>query len=65
VTIVELLGAETHVICTTTDGSRLIVRQPPQAAKPAPRDRVRIAIDADPTALHLFDATSTQRLAAP
>jgi multiple sugar transport system ATP-binding protein len=65
VTIVELLGAETHVICTTPDGSRLIVRQPPQAAKPAPGDQVRIAIDPDPTALHLFDAVSTQRLAGP
>jgi ABC-type sugar transport system ATPase subunit len=65
VTIVELLGAETHVICTTPDGSRLIVRQPPQAAKPAPGDQVRIAIDPDPAALHLFDAVSTQRLAGP
>jgi ABC-type sugar transport system ATPase subunit len=62
VTIVELLGAETHVICTTPDGSRLIVRQPPQAAKPAPNDQVRIALDPDPAALHLFDAVSTQRL---
>jgi multiple sugar transport system ATP-binding protein len=62
VTIVELLGAETHVICTTPDGSRLIVRQPPQAAKPAPGDQVGIAIDPDPAALHLFDAASTQRL---
>ena len=65
VTIVELLGAETHVICTTPDGSRLIVRQPPQAAKPAPGEGVRIAIDPDPAALHLFDAVSTQRLAGP
>jgi multiple sugar transport system ATP-binding protein len=64
VTIVELLGAETHVICTTPDGSRLIVRQPPQAAKPAPRDQVRIAVDPDPAAVHLFDAASTQRLDA-
>jgi ABC-type sugar transport system ATPase subunit len=62
VTIVELLGAETHVICTTPDGSRLIVRQPPQAAKPAPNDQVRIALDPDPVALHFFDAVSTQRL---
>jgi multiple sugar transport system ATP-binding protein len=65
VTIVELLGAETHVICTTPDGSRLIVRQPPQAAKPAPGDQVRIAIDPDPAALHLFDAVSTLRLVGP
>jgi multiple sugar transport system ATP-binding protein len=65
VTIVELLGAETHVISATPDGSRLIVRQPPQAAKPAPGDQVRVAIDPDPAALHLFDAASTQRLAGP
>ena len=65
VTIVELLGAETHVICATADGSRVIVRQPPQAAKPAPGDQVRIAIDPDPAALHLFDAVSTQRIAGP
>jgi multiple sugar transport system ATP-binding protein len=65
VTIVELLGAETHVICATPDGSRVIVRQPPQAAKPAPGDQVRIAIDPDPAAIHLFDAVSTQRLVGP
>jgi multiple sugar transport system ATP-binding protein len=65
VTIVELLGAETHVISTTPDGSRLIVRQPPQAAKPAPGEQVRIAIDPDPAALHLFEAVSTLRLVGP
>jgi len=65
VTIVELLGAETHVICATPDGTRVIVRQPPQATRPAPRDQVRIAVDPAPTALHLFDAASTQRLTAP
>jgi len=62
VTIVELLGAETHVICTTPDGSRLIVRQPPQATRPAPGERVHVAIDPDPAALHLFDAATTRRL---
>jgi multiple sugar transport system ATP-binding protein len=65
VTIVELLGAETHVICRTPDGSRLIVRQSARAAKPAPNDQVRIAVDPDPAAMHLFDATTTQRLIAP
>jgi len=65
VTIVELLGAETHVICRTPDGSRLIVRQSARAAKPAPNDQVRIAVDPDPAAMHLFDATTTQRLTAP
>jgi multiple sugar transport system ATP-binding protein len=65
VTIVELLGAETHVICRTPDGTRVIVRQGAQAAKPAPNDPVRISVDPDPSALHLFDATTTQRLIAP
>jgi len=65
VTIVELLGAETHVICRTPDGSRLIVRQSARAAKPAPNDQVRISVDPDPAAIHLFDATTTQRLTAP
>jgi multiple sugar transport system ATP-binding protein len=65
VTIVELLGAETHVICVTPDGSRLIVRQPPQAVRPAPGDQVRVAVDPDPAAVHLFDAVSTERLDAP
>jgi multiple sugar transport system ATP-binding protein len=65
VTIVELLGAETHVICHTPDGSRVIVRQSAHAAKPAPNDRVRISVDPDPSALHLFDAVTTQRLTTP
>ena len=65
VTIVELLGAETHVICRTPDGSRVIVRQSAHAPKPAPNDQVRISVDADPSALHLFDATTTQRLTTP
>lgn len=62
VTIVELLGAETHVICRTEDGSRVVVRQAGNATKPAPNDKVRIAVVADPAAVHLFDAASTQRL---
>jgi multiple sugar transport system ATP-binding protein len=62
VTIVELLGAETHVICRTADGSRVIVRQGSQAAKPAPNASIRIAIDPAPASLHLFDALTTRRL---
>jgi multiple sugar transport system ATP-binding protein len=65
VTIVELLGAETHVICRAPDGSRVIVRQGPQAARPDPNDQVRIAVDPHPAAVHLFDAATTQRLGAP
>ncbi len=62
VVIVELLGAETHVICTTETGTRLIVRQGAAAPKPAIGDSVRIAVAADPQAYHLFDAASGERL---
>jgi multiple sugar transport system ATP-binding protein len=65
VTIVELLGAETHVICRAPDGSQLIVRQSAQAVRPEPNEQVRIAIDPHPAAVHLFDATTTQRLEVP
>jgi multiple sugar transport system ATP-binding protein len=64
VTIVELLGAETHVICKAPDGSQVIVRQSAQAARPAPHDQVRISVDPDPASTHLFDATTTERLVA-
>jgi len=64
VVIVELLGAETHVICTTETGTRLIVRQGAVAPKPAIGDSVRIAVAADPQAYHLFDAVSGERLGA-
>jgi multiple sugar transport system ATP-binding protein len=62
VTLVELLGAETHVICTSADGTRVIVRQGNQAPKPAQGEAVRIAVEADPAVLHLFDAVTTERL---
>jgi len=56
VVIVELLGAETHVICQTETGARIIVRQSAAAAKPKIGESVRIAVDPDPGAYHLFDA---------
>jgi multiple sugar transport system ATP-binding protein len=62
VVIVELLGAETHVICTTESGTRLIVRQDAAAPKPAIGESVRIAVAADPRAYHLFDAVTGERL---
>jgi multiple sugar transport system ATP-binding protein len=65
VTIVELLGAETHVICRTDDGSRVIVRQSSHAPKPAPNEVIRIAVDDDPSSIHLFDDLTTERLVAP
>jgi multiple sugar transport system ATP-binding protein len=62
VIIVELLGAETHVICHTESDSRLIVRQSGDAPKPKLGEPVRIAIADDPAAYHLFDAASGARL---
>jgi ABC-type sugar transport system ATPase subunit len=64
VIIVELLGAETHVICHTEDGSRLIVRQPATAAKPSLGETVHIAIDGGPSAYHFFDAATGVRMGA-
>jgi multiple sugar transport system ATP-binding protein len=62
VVIVELLGAETHVICATEMGTRIIVRQSAAAAKPAIGEAVRIGVSADPRAYHLFHATTGARL---
>ena len=62
VVIVELLGAETHVICSTETGERIIVRQGASAAKPKLGEAVRIAVDPDPASYHLFDADGGARL---
>ena len=62
VLIVEPLGAETHVICQTENGSRVIVRQSATAPKPKLGESVRIAIADDPAAYHIFDAASGSRL---
>jgi multiple sugar transport system ATP-binding protein len=55
VVIVELLGAETHVICQSETGVRIIVRQAASAAKPKIGEAVRIAVDPDQASYHLFD----------
>jgi multiple sugar transport system ATP-binding protein len=65
VLIVELLGAETHVICHTETGARIIVRQPATGRRPALGETVRIAVDGDPDSYHLFDAATGERLGAP
>ena len=62
VIIVELLGAETHVIANTETGARVIVRQSAAAAKPKLGESVRIAVDPDPATYHLFDAVTGVRL---
>jgi multiple sugar transport system ATP-binding protein len=60
VILVELLGAEAHVIARTDDDSHIVVRQSWSQAHPAPGDRV--AVDIAPGALALFDAGSGLRL---
>ena len=62
VLIVELLGAETHVICHTETGTRLIVRQAADVPKPALGETVHVAVEGGPAAYHLFDATTGERL---
>jgi ABC-type sugar transport system ATPase subunit len=62
VTIVEPLGAETHVICHTENDVRIIVRQGATATKPTLGEAVRITVDGGPGAYHLFDAATGQRL---
>jgi multiple sugar transport system ATP-binding protein len=62
VIIVELLGAETHVICHTEDGSRVIVRQPATAAKPGLGETVHVTVDGGAPSYHLFDAATGTRL---
>ena len=62
VVIVELLGAETHVICHTETGARVIVRQSASAAKPKIGEAVRIGVDPDPASCHLFDVATGARL---
>jgi ABC-type sugar transport system ATPase subunit len=60
VTLVEQLGAETHVICTLSDGSRVVVRQEHRAARPDLGDAVHITVD--PDNVHFFDAASGDRM---
>ena len=60
VALVEQLGAETHVICTLADGTRVVVRQGHAAARPDLGESVAVSVD--PGRLHHFDATSGDRV---
>lgn len=62
VLLVEQLGAETHVICSLSDGTRVVVRQGHQSPRPDLGEAVAITVDA--STLHLFDAQSGTRLQA-
>lgn len=59
VTLVEQLGAETHVICTLVDGTQFVVRQAHGFSRPELGGTVAISVD--PSSLHLFDAESGER----
>jgi ABC-type sugar transport system ATPase subunit len=57
---VEWLGHERHLICDLA-GERIVVREPSEGSAPDVGDTVRL--HAEPTHLHLFDPTTTERLA--
>ncbi|MGH8979847.1 MAG: ABC transporter ATP-binding protein [Acidimicrobiales bacterium] len=52
VLIVEVLGAEVHVVCTLADGTKVTVRQDAGAPRPGLGDGVRLGTTA--VAVHLF-----------
>ena len=59
-TLVELLGAETHTICTLEDGSKVVVRQGHGMPTPELGSSIRLAFD--PAELHLFDEATGERI---
>ncbi|MGP0029432.1 MAG: ABC transporter ATP-binding protein [Acidimicrobiales bacterium] len=63
VTIVELLGAEAHVICSLEDGTRLVIRQDSDRARPLPGEAIAVTVDRG--ALHLFSAATGERRELP
>jgi ABC-type sugar transport system ATPase subunit len=60
VALVEQLGAETHVICSLPDDTKVVVRQGHGAVRPDIGEAV--SIELDPSALHLFSAEDGARL---
>lgn len=60
VTIVELLGAEAHVICRLGDGTRLVVRQEAHRVMPSIGEALRIAVRTD--SAHVFGRDSGVRV---
>lgn len=63
VTIVELLGAEAHVICSLEDQTRLVIRQ--DNAQPRPSQGETISVSVDPEAIHIFSASEGTRRDIP
>jgi multiple sugar transport system ATP-binding protein len=60
VTVVESLGHERHIVSRLEDGQMVIVRQP--SSDTPPRENETIALAADPSDLHVFDADSEERI---
>jgi ABC-type sugar transport system ATPase subunit len=56
---VELLGHERHVVCSVGEG--LMTIREPNASAPS-QVGAQIGLAADPAHVHLFDATSTERI---
>ena len=56
---IELLGHERHVICSV--GATLMTVRQPNDAPPVAIGQA-IALQADPSGVHLFDPASTNRL---
>ncbi len=62
VILVEVLGAEVHVIASLADGTRFVVRQDAERRRPDLAEGIRVT--PDPRRTHLFDAESGLRLGA-
>jgi hypothetical protein len=62
VLIVELLGAEVHVIAEVDDGTRIVIRQ--EVASTRPRIGERISVRTEEESLTLFDVGTTRRIEA-
>ncbi len=63
VLLVELLGAEVHVLCALADETRFVVRQESSAPRPGIGDAVSVAVT--PDSVHVFTAESGLRLGGP
>jgi multiple sugar transport system ATP-binding protein len=63
VLLVELLGAEVHVLCRLPDETKLVVRQEASLPRPAIADHVRIGVT--PGSVHVFTGESGIRLGGP
>jgi multiple sugar transport system ATP-binding protein len=62
VSIVELLGADVHVVCHVGE-TRIVVRQ--EVTRPRPEIGEQITLLVDREAVHVFDAESGERLGSP